>query len=302
MNTEHFNDPDLTDAEKLAIEQDKTAEPAAPVEPATPAEPVEPQQPQQPAPSATDDAALRLAEAAQRLAGAADAITARAAEPAQPAQPAQEATPPRDYDAELRALEQKFDDGEIDLQAYRAEERKILREQVQADVAETVRKENERAALEAQQRSEEEANRAWEAAQTRFFADPGNAELVKDPIKAAGFKAAVDIVFKDAQGQITYDDLLVKARERLTGVAAVDPQKAIREAQHQRDQAAGGSAPQTLRDVPNAGNADDSPGASLDNLDISTLEDKLFTMSDEDRRRYLAGAPGGLHDNPRSTS
>jgi len=248
-----------------------------------------------------DDASARLVEAASRMAAAADAIAARAAEPAAPAAPATPEPQPRDFNAELAALDQRFDDGDIDEAERRSEERRILREQAQADA----RAEVERANAEARQRAEaqaaQDAEAAWDSAQTAFFADAGNAALVADPIKAAAFKAAVDVVFAEKQGAITYPDLLVEARTRVTGVAPVAKDNAVRNATHER-LAAQDPGARSLRDIPAAGSNDSAPGASLDHLPIDQLEDTLARMSDADRAAYLANAPGGLADNPRALS
>ena len=138
----------------------------------------------------------------------------------------------------------------------------------------------------------------WEAAKATFFSDPGNAALVDGRIKTAGFLAALEEAA--AEGITDYSQILTKAREKVTGVPAVDTDKALREAAFNRTKEANAVAPSTLRDVPNTSNPGDNPGAALDNLDISTLEDALAKMSDADRDRFLAGAPGGLQDNPRA--
>lgn len=218
---------------------------------------------------------------------------------AEEAAAAANAPAPRDYDAELAALTKKYeDDDDFTLEELRAAERAIVRDQAKAEAA------AELAALTEQQQSElaaaQEAaeNARWESAKTTFFNDPGNAALIADPIKAAGFNAALSMAAQE--GIADYTEMLTKAREKVTGVPAVDTAAKLREAAFNRDKDANAVAPTTLRDVPNTSNPGDNPGASLDNLDISTLEDKLAQMSDADRDRYLAGAPGGLQDNPRA--
>lgn len=302
MNT-YIHDPDLTAAESAAIDEGNAADAAATAAAAAASLPVQSPEPAATViePSAAETAAAQMSAAASQIAAAAERI-ATAQAPAASATAAAEVVVPVDYEAQLTALETKFDDGDLTQAEYRAEERRILRAQTEALVADRVKHEQQQAIAAQQQQNEATANAAWDSAQSKFFLDPGNASLIADPIKQAGFKAAIDVVFAEAKGQITYDDLLVKARERLTGVAAVDPAEAIRLAEFKRQQEAGGIAPQTLRDAPNAGNSDDAPGASLDNLDISSLEDKMFLMSDADRARYLADAPGGYRDNPRATS
>lgn len=204
---------------------------------------------------------------------------------------------PRDFDAELAALEQKYDDGDIDHAEYRKAERALIREQTQAETLAAVAKQNEAAAEAARKAHEAAQEVAWNEANATFFADPGNAALIGDNVKRAAFQAAVQDAFTDAKGTLSFDQVLVKARERITGVAAVDPKKAIAEANFARRDT---SAPaQTLRDVPNASSNNDSPGATLDSMSVADLEDALMQMDAAATAKYLASAPGGLNDNPR---
>lgn len=300
MNIDPNDTPDVNaDLGLSQAEQDALAIDLAPAAEATPAATPEPvAAAPEPAAATVDPNTAALTAAAEKLASAAESLAARA-EPAPTPTPEAVAAASRDFDAELSALEQQFDDGEVDQAEYRRRERSILREQAQADAQAAITASTEQQRQQAQQQAEQDAEAAWHGAQQRFFADPGNAAFVADPIKAAGFKAAVDVVFAETKGQISFDDLLVKAREKLTGVPAVDPNEAINKAKFERQQQAGAPA-QTLRDVPSAADNDNGPGATLDNLPISELEDKLALMSEADRARYRESAPGGYHDNPRA--
>lgn len=225
----------------------------------------------------------------------------------------QEAPAPRDYDAEIAAAEAKFskaeadyDSGELDKAdfdkakaEFRAAERAIVRDQAKAEAEAAAQRIAEQQAAERSKQTEAQAEADWKAAQGRFFADPGNAALVGDEIRQAAFTAAVGVVYRENPG-ISYDDVLVKARERVTGVPSVDPNRATKEATFERQKQANANAPTTLREVPNSGNTDASPGAALDSLPISELEDRLMQMKPDERARFRAGSPGGLHDNPRA--
>lgn len=302
MSTEHYStDPDLTAAEAAAIEEGQRDEKGA-QQAAQPQPDPEPEPEPEAQPSAADEAAAKLAEAASKLATVADTLTTAQQQAAAQAQQAQaaaaEEAAARDFEKELAELDQQFEDGDLTQAEYQRRQRAIITEQARAAALEDLRREREREAAEAAKRVEQAAQEQWARATERFFSDPGNAKLVEDPIRQAAFSAAVNLVFAEHNGQIGYDEVLVKARERITGVPAVDAQKAIREAAFQRQQQAG-EPPVTLRDVPGAANPDTDPGASLDNLPIDQLEDALARMNEADRQKYLAGAPGGLRDNPR---
>lgn len=295
--TEYLADPDLTSSEQEVIAADKAeaqaaeeAKRAAEVPPPTP----EPEPAPDPiaealAANAAETRALRERLEAQEAQRIADAEAAAAAN----------APPPRDFEAERTALAKRFDeDDDFTLDDRLAAEREIASAEAKQAAAKEFAEAQaaQRAQAEAAQAAAEDAK--WEAAKARFFADPGNAALVDGRIKTAGFLAALEEAA--AEGVTDYDQVLVKAREKVTGVPAVDTDKAVREAAFNRTKEANAVAPNTLRDVPNTSNPGDSPGASLDNLDISDLEDKLAAMTDADRERYLASAPGGLQDNPRA--
>lgn len=309
--TEYLVDPELTANEQAVLDADAAeVQAAADAEKAAAAPTPDPE----PEPAAPDPVATALAEntAANRALAetiAADRAAREAADAARNQPPAEQ---PRDFDAELNAAEaamaaseQQYEDGDIDKAAFdaakadfRRSEREIVREQAKAEalavVAEREKANAEKAAADAEAKAESD----WKAAQTKFFADPGNAALVGDPIKKAAFVAAVEMA--GSEGYADFEELLVNARTKVTGIAPVDTDKTIRDAKFDRQKDAGNVPAQTLRDVPNAANPGDQPGASLDNLPIDQLEDALARMSAADRDRYLANAPGGLNDNPRA--
>jgi hypothetical protein len=209
---------------------------------------------------------------------------------------------PRDYAAELAAAKQAYEDGDLTQDAYDAQRDDIIEARLEAKVEAKLTAQREADAAERAKQTEQQAEQAWQAAQGKFFADPGNAKLVEGNIAKAGFGAAVQEAFAEHGNTKSYDELLVIAREKITGVAAIDPNKAIKDAEAKRQLEARTTPAQTLREVPNSGDNDSTPGSALDNLGISELEDALFQMSSAERARYLADAPGGLRDNPRQTS
>lgn len=240
-------------------------------------------------------AAQAAREAAELVARQqAEAQAAREAAEAEAARVAAEAAR-RDFDAELSALEEKFDNGDITREAYRQQERQLLEDRA----LQRFRDEQDAAARESAQRAVQDAEAQrladWQAAQRTFFTDPGNNALVYkadgsiDNVKLAAFNAAVGEVAQ-AHPELPFDQLLVQVRARITGEAAIDPAEAVRKAEFERGKNAG-DPPVTLRDTPNTG-ALDSGAAVLDNLPIDKLEDAMARMAPEQLNAYLAGAPG----------
>lgn len=306
MTTEYHVDPDLTSDEQAILDADKaeTDKAAADAQAAKDAQ----------AAADAAEAARLAAEEANKPDPTAEALAAQAAEAralrerieAMEAAAAAEkaardaaANPPRDYEAERAALQKRYDeDDDYTTEQWRKDEREIDRAEAKAEAMADVQRQVQEQAEAARKAAESAEDARWDAAKAKFFADPENAKLVADKIRTAGFVAAIEEAA--GEGITDFDQILVKAREKVTGVPAVDTSKALRDAQFQRDKDANAVAPNTLRDVPNTSNPGDTPGASLDNLDISDLEDALARMSDADRERYRASAPGGLQDNPRA--
>ncbi len=270
-------------------EADKVAV-AAPPEPAP--------EPAAPEPAAPDPVLAALAEQAAATRALAEQVAAAQRQP----EPAAAEVPARDFAAELAALRSAYDadDSTMTLADYEAqadaikEARNSLQTQAAINAALAAQEEARK------RQAEELADAQWQASYARFSADPGNAAMLADPIKRAGFEAALQLEYQATPGA-SYDDMLVAARARLTGVPAVDTSKTLRDAAFARQTATPDPAP-TLRDIPSAGVQDGSAGAALDALNISDLEDALARMPDADRERFLAEAPGGLRDNPRATS
>lgn len=302
------NDPEATAIAEAAAEDAAAREAAAAADgKATGDAPVDtPAGKEEPAtPSPADSAADKLAAAADRMSQAADAMAARSAQPTEPAAPAEEAPAPRDFDAELKALKQKYEDGDIeDQEEYEAQRDAIRDERTAARVLADVQKQQEAAAAQAAKEAADAADAAWAEDTKAFFADPGNAALIDDEVKQAAFNAAVAVEYRNAKGQIDNQTLLAKARERITGVAPTAQENAdkIRKETFEREKNAREAPATTLRDAPAAGGEGEQAGTALDNLPTSELEDALMGMTPEARDRFLENAPGGLRDNPRATS
>lgn len=295
-------DDNMTDAERAAYADAADAGAAAaaaePAAPAAPAEPAAAAEPAAPAAEAQPDPTAALAAAADKLGAAAEAIAARAVEPAAPAAPAAAETPPRDFDTELTAIDTAYDEGEIDLREYNRKRDEIRDAQADLRLEQRLAAERtERETRDAKAR-EDAATAGWEGAKTAFFADAGNAALVDNPIKAAAFQAAIHEAGKEVTGG-DWTALLAKARELVGGAPPAAADQQVRQAVNQRQQQEPTPA-QTLRDVPNSGGTGEAPGAALDGLPISELEDVVARMGPDKLEQWLSSAPGGLADHPRA--
>lgn len=276
---------DLSDAERAAIEEgtDTGAEPAqAPPAPAaTPA----------PAPAEEDTATSELREAAHALTAAAQAMQQAQAAQQQPAAAQEPAPAPRDFEAELAALEAKYDDGEIEMKEFLRSRDAVREAQMEAKL------DARRAAEHAQQ-----LEQSWAQAYMGFFQGPEaevNARLASGVLKTGFDAIAVELV---AQGK-SFNEALTEARRQvfeqvgipLPGSKSADD--AIAKATQQR-QPANRPGP-GLGDMPAAASLATGAAQELDNLKIEDLEMRIARMNPTELDAYLASAEGGLRDNPR---
>lgn len=124
------------------------------------------------------------------------------------------ASPARDIEAELNALEDQFDNGDIEADEFRPKRRALerdLRQQVSdAAVAKALEEVERRNGEQARQSKEQE----WTTASTKFMSDPLNAAY-QDPIRAGALNQAMQLVSTEHGGAISYADLLEEARQRV---------------------------------------------------------------------------------------
>lgn len=250
---------------------------------------------EQPAP--VNESARALADAATQLAEAAKAMR-----PAEQAPATQAAAAPRDWDGERAALKAKFDAGELDEDAYDAARERLLEDRADARIDEQVHARLAQAEKAASQAS-------WDRTVSAFRADPQNAKVFEDAARQNTFAALVQVAASENPTG-SYADWLNAARDRTlaafniaAATAVADPAKAAAEiaksAQQRAD--AAGKPSRTVDAAPAAGAAvQTGPDASLDALGISDLEDALARLPADKVEQYLAGAPGGLRDNPRA--
>lgn len=288
-DTDDVDDDNLTEAERQALadtEPDPEPDPAP--QAAADADP-------DPAPAAPDPAD-RIGAAADKLSAAAERLASRVEPDPEPEPDPAPADPARDFEAELKALKEEYEEGRLDMDEYLGKRDDIRDERSDARLEARLAAEREQQTAEQARLSQEATQQRWKDATTEFFADPTNAALVDNPIKTGAFQAAIQEAGKQVP-QGDFNAVLAKARELVGGAPVSDVDVKLRDAKHQRIKGEPEPAP-TLRDVPNAA-SHETPGAMLDGMEISDLEDKVMQMTPEARDRWLATAPGGLGDNPR---
>jgi hypothetical protein len=254
------------------------------------------------------EALARLAETQERTAAALDAVAQRL----QPAPAAAEAAPAAptepDWDKLKTDLRGRYDRNEIDDEEYEREREALLErkaehraEQRAADLV------DRRLQEDAKQRAaqvEKDAEARWNSAVDAFSAQPLTQKLFEDDIRRATFQHVLNNVAAE-KPTLSYAELLVEARNRtlkafnMEPAPAKDPGKEIQAALAQRQEGAR-PAPDLSR-APNAGAGSEGNDkfASLDSMDINSLEDHLARLPEHEIDRYLEDAPGGLRDNPR---
>jgi len=190
--------------------------------------------------------------------------------------------PTRDFDAEINALEQKFDEGDIDFKEYQKQHATLVADKVRAEIA-------EKAAEERKQAAEQTAEQQWQAAQARFFGEAENAELIDTRAKKVAFVDAVQQV-AEAGGAATYDDMLAKAAEIVRRELPAAPKKDVVDphaARRAADAAAATAASATP--APIAGGVGNRAGVDQA-LDLKNLKPGAFSKLPKDQQEKLLGA------------
>lgn len=256
-------------------EEPKPAAPAAPAA-AVPAEPT--------APAADEPVAPVPAPAP------APAVPAAAA--ATPVPPQQEPQAPRDFEAAYAENQKRFDDGDIDADAFQKTMRDLSREEAGFTARLEIFRERQQTQAQRTQADFNAAAVAWETENKAFMANPLYAQAMQQAI------VAVD---KQTPG-LAPADLLAAAQKaafeftRYTPPApppAPDGKTAIARAQKARKP---GAVPATLAGAPTAAHVDAPVSASayanLDGMDIDNLENQLAHMTPAQVEAYLSDAPG----------
>jgi hypothetical protein len=202
-------------------------------------------------------------------------------------------TPP-EIQAKLDALDQQFEDGEIDLKAYNRERDKLRDEVIDARVT----AQREAAVEAARAKAQEEADKAWKADANSFLAAEENADFrnigemyarLDAEVKFLAVSAAV--VEKMRAGQMNNFDLLEMAKSNVLKVMGLAVPAA--KATDTPRPTANKDGVKSLRDVPAAdANGTDSWKVQLDNLagtDGVEYERKFGQLSEAQQEEYLRG-------------
>lgn len=277
---------DLSDAERAAIEDENDTGTAAAAQTVAEAPPAA----QTPPAPEQDTSANELREAAHALTAAAQAMQAQA-RPAEPAQQQAEAPAPRNFEAELAALNVQYDDGELDVKDLIAKRDQIRDAQIE-----------QRLMHQRVEQQQAQAQAAFASAYTEFFGGAEsiiNARLGTDAIKPGFDALTVQLI---QQGH-AYKDALVEARKQVFEQIGI-PLPTSTNAQQAIADATAARAPKdrpgpTLADMPAAASLATGATAELDNLPIEQLEARIAAMNPQALEEYLASSEGGLRDNPR---
>jgi hypothetical protein len=329
-NAEPQNDG-LTDAERAELAADTasggapTQAQAADAQAAAAAEAAKPTEEQADAaaaaaketkPDPTAAALSALAESQERTAAVLADVAKAVAKDPPPAAAAAAPTEP-DWDAQRRALKEKFDKGELDDSAYETEREKLIEQKAEwraeqkasATVQAALKQQDE---LRARQQ-QEELDAQWNRSLREFMAVETNAAFLSDNTRTAAFNAVLTAVAGEMPGA-NYAQMLNEALLRTqkafgvspppaaaAAVKAADDRAAIEKAVAARA-AQAGNVPPDLSRAPQAG-ADDGRGNKFQDLDVlgvNDLENRLARMTPDQIEEFLESAPGGLRDNPRS--
>ncbi len=209
-----------------------------------------------------------------------------------------------DWDAEKKALKEKYDKNELDDDAYEEQREALLERKTEWKAERRATKlVDERVA----KQRDADNDREWGRSLQKFNGDPDNAKLLEDPTRLATFGTVLQVVAKENPNG-SYEDWLATAKERLIKAFGLSPNKEtdaertarIKKETAERD-AKAGKKPKDINKAPAAENVRDGENkfADLDAMDISDLENTLARMKPDALDEYLTTAPGGLRDNPR---
>lgn len=215
-----------------------------------------------------------------------------------------------DWDAERKALRAKYDEGELDDDAYEQERENLIERKAEwkADqrASQIVEQRLQAEANAQSQRWQEARDQEWDAALKSFMDDKANAPILTNSDRNDVLNVMLQKVSNE-NPTAPFDAMFAEAAARtrkLLNLPGAEPdqgkqqQAAVAKAVAARQPT---SAPPDMSRAPQAGMGNDRGDefADLDNMDVDDLENRLARMSEADVLRYLETAPGGLLDNPR---
>lgn len=193
----------------------------------------------------------------------------------------------RDYQAELAAVEEKWEEGQFeDFKTFQQERDAILVDQARDNTTQELRQRAEKEAQEADAT-------AWKGAVADFLGDEVNAKYNDDPILSQALTAAVQTVFEKHQGKIDYPSALKEAKKevesRFASVTPGSPADATRESRRiqQAEATASGAA---LPPPPTAGGGIGARGVD-GGIDMDRVNRDNWEKVPEAQRNAALGAP-----------
>jgi hypothetical protein len=203
--------------------------------------------------------------------------------------------PPKDFDAESSALFKQWDSGDLSGEEYQKQLRTLQKEEAAYTARVAVWEDRQQTAL---QRAATDFNAValqWEQQHTDFMSNP---------LRAQQMQMAIETIDQQTQGQLPPAELFAKAEKAVfeafnytppaaaQAPSAEDAAAAIAKATQARQPK---PTPTTLATAPAAA-ALEQPGnaqyASLDQQDISSMEDAIARLSPAQLESYLHDAPG----------
>jgi hypothetical protein len=189
----------------------------------------------------------------------------------------------RDYAGEIAALEQKYEDGDVDFVQYQKDRDALVTAQAQEAA---LAAHNERM----QKQAEQDRQAAWESAQTRFFGDHKEYIDDEDGTLMGALSAAVT---KIAQSGVTdYNEMLRLAHDKVAAKfspKADDPAPAMPDAGATRRADAARAAGAASNTPPPVSGGVGGRGTPSNVIDLNHLKPGKFSDLPKDQQEALLG-------------
>lgn len=201
---------------------------------------------------------------------------------------------PKDFDAEIKALEEKYSADEMDDAEYNRQYRTLTVEQARFEVS--------RSAIEAANAA---AQKNWDTQQAGAFDQvasawsDANKDFMSNPLRQKAMQDAINAVDTETGGKLPPKELLERAAKIAFDAYNWDPKRnqapasppaqpdpnAAARALAERDNAP--TPPKTLSDAPVAGADAIDRRSDLDNLTVPEMEAAVASMSATEREAWL---------------
>lgn len=190
-------------------------------------------------------------------------------------------TPPLSIDDEIKALDKKLDEGEIDFDTYKKSLRAIERKGIRDEVA--------------REYARQKADETWQNEQKQFFKE--NDYLKENQIVLGAFATEVNKRLADkAWASKSGTEILAAAKEAIDSAfkigqtkeeAPVKDDKGKQAVKAAKQASSKKDAPQTLKSVPAAESNDDNKYAYIEKLSGQAYEAAVAKLTDAQMEEYL---------------